>query len=233
MKIEFFRINSIPAALWGETSDKVIIAVHGNMSYKTDVPIRFLAQKALPRGYQVLSFDMPEHGDRKIENTPCKVQYCVKDLVTIMQYAKVKWKHVSLFANSMGAYFSLLAYHNEALEKAWFLSPVVDMQRIIENMMKSFHITEERLKNKETISTPMGQNLYWDYYCYVKEHPINHWKIPTNILYGSKDDLCESDTIFKFAEQFSCKLEIMQGAEHYFHTSEQLEVFSTWIEKTM
>lgn len=233
MKNEIFKINNIPAILWGKSSNKVIIAVHGNMSNKADVPIEILAKIALLHGYQVLSFDLPEHGDRKSENTPCKVQYCVQDLTTVIQYVKQKWEHISLFANSMGAYFSLLAYHSERLEKAWFLSPVVDMQRIIENMMKWFNITEEQLKHKQAISTPIGQNLYWDYYCYVKERPINDWKIPTSILYGSKDDLCEMDIVSQFAERYYCELEIVQGAEHYFHTPEQLQALGSWMEKTI
>src|SRR5699024_8993303 len=104
-----------------------------------------------------LSFDLPEHGDRKDEVTPFKVQYCVRDLLSIMNYAKSRWKHISLFANSIGAYFSLLAYQSELLDKAWFLSPVVDMQRIIKNIMLQFDITEERLKREQTISTPIGQ----------------------------------------------------------------------------
>ncbi|MCQ4638116.1 alpha/beta hydrolase [Anaerovorax odorimutans] len=185
------------------------------------------------KGYQVLSFDLPEHGDRKNEATPCKVQNCVKDLAAVMEYAKQRWPRISLFAVSMGAYFSLLAYGSEPLEHAWFLSPVVDMERIIDNMLCWFQITEEQLKSEQTIPTPIGQTLYWDYYCYIKEHPIKHWNVPTNILYGSKDDMCEKDIICQFSRQFSCQLEIVEGAEHYFHTPTQLQTLSAWLEKTM
>lgn len=233
MKKEFLTINKIPAVLWGEEAVKVIIAVHGNMSHKTDLPIEVLAEVALKNGYQVLSFDLPEHGDRKSEEPPCKVQPCVKDLDIIMQYAKDKWNYMSLFANSMGAYFSLLSFGNENLERAWFLSPVVDMQRIIENMMTWFQVSEEQLKLAQEISTPIGQKLYWDYYCYVKERPISKWKIPTDILYGSNDDMCEIDTIQGFTKKFSCNLEIVPEAEHYFHTPDQMQILKDWLEKKM
>jgi esterase/lipase len=223
------KIEGIPAILWGEECQRVIIAVHGNMSNKEDIPIEMLARHAADNGYQVLSFDLPEHGERKSENTPCQVQYCVKDLATIMEYTKSHWNHISLFANSMGAYFSLLAFKDESLEKAWFLSPVVDMQRIIENMMMWFDVSEERLQQEKTIDTPMGHTLYWDYYCYVKDHPVDVWDIPTYILSGSKDNLCETDTITKFVQEFSCKLKIVQEAEHYFQTQEQLEMLEEWI----
>ena len=41
-----FNISSIPAVLWGDRSEKVFIAVHGNMSNKEDTVIRKLAEEA-------------------------------------------------------------------------------------------------------------------------------------------------------------------------------------------
>lgn len=228
---EKFYISNIPAVLWGEKSEKLFIAVHGNMSNKEDVVIQILAEEALKKGYQVLSFDLPEHGDRKSDNTPCKVQFCVNDLSIIMNYVKEHWNEVSLFACSMGAYFSLLAYKKNMIKKALFLSPVVNMERIIENMMMWFNITPEYLQKEMTIETPIGQKLYWDYYCYVKDHPINKWSIDTNILYGAKDELCEFETVNYFAEKYCCGLEVMDAGEHYFHTEEQLKVFKYWLRK--
>lgn len=229
MRKERFNISNIPAVLWGEKSEKLFIAVHGNMSNKEDVVIEILAKKALEKGYQVLSFDLPDHGERKNHNPPCTVQYCVKDLSMIMDYGKKHWKEISLFACSMGAYFSLLAYGNQPLKKALFLSPVVDMERIIENMMMWFNITPEQLKKEDTIETPIGENLYWDYFCYVKQHPINTWGVDTEIIYGEKDELCEFDIINDFAKKYSCGLEVVEQGEHYFQREEQLNVFENWL----
>lgn len=222
-------IDSIPAIIWGENSPKVFIAVHGNMSNKSDDVIVILAEKLTQLGYQVLSFDLPEHGERQNDKTPCKVLYCVKDLSAIMEYAKTKWNEISLFACSMGAYFSLLAYKDVDLKQCLFLSPVVDMERIINNMMSWFSISEAQLQAEKEVSIPIGQRLYWDYYCYVKEHPINFWDKPTAILYGSDDDLCEFDTVSNFAQHFNCDLTVMEHGEHYFHTEEQLAFFKHWI----
>ncbi|WP_371362021.1 IS1595 family transposase ISBth19 [Sporomusa rhizae] len=85
-------IENIPAILWGEKNTKIMVAVHGNMSNKTDVPIAMLAEEAIPLGYQVLSFDLPQHGDRKEEPTLCKVQNCVQDLCKIMDFAMKAFK---------------------------------------------------------------------------------------------------------------------------------------------
>lgn len=226
-------INNIPSITWGDDSDRVVIAVHGNQSNKADVPIEILANNASTKGYQVLSFDLPKHGDRVNESTLCKVQPCIDELQIIMQYAKTKWKHISLFANSMGAYFSLLAYPSEPLEKVFFLSPVVDMQRIIENMMMWFSISEEQLERQQIVQTPIGQDLYWDYYCFVKEHPIIKWSAPTYILYGDSDDLCEYDITYQFTERFSCKLNIAKETGHYFHTQTELAVLNNWLEEVI
>lgn len=233
MKKQILMIGNIPSIIWGKSSDKVVIAIHGSMSNKADIPIEILAKVALEKGYQVLSFDLPEHGDRKDQETLCKVRECVNDLTIIMQYVKENWKEVNLFANSIGAYFSLLAYRDEKIETALFLSPVVDMQRIIENMMTWFQVSEERLFDEQTISTPIGQTLYWDYYSYVKEHPITAWNIPTYILYGDKDEMCEKNIILDFSKKFNCELQVVDNCEHYFHTDYQLQILEQWLKRLL
>lgn len=224
-------IENIPAVLWGEKSTEIIVAIHGNMSHKTDVPIAMLAEAAMPLGHQVLSFDLPQHGARKEEPTLCKVQNCVQELSAIMDFALGHSKQVSLFACSMGAYFSLLAYKKVPLKQSLFLSPVVDMSRIIDNMMVWFNVSREKLQAEQEIQTPIGQTLYWDYYCYVKENPIVAWPNPTAILYGKADNLCEFDVISSFATRFDCALEVMEQGEHYFHTPEQLNFYQEWLKR--
>ena len=59
MKTEKIKINNIPSIIWGEKSNKVFIAVHGNMSNKEDEVIKILAEKVVSKGYQLLSFDLP------------------------------------------------------------------------------------------------------------------------------------------------------------------------------
>lgn len=224
-----FTIGAIPALLWGEKSKKLMIAVHGNLSHKEDVVIHLLADEACTKGYQVLSFDLPEHGERKNDRTLCTVQHCVFELTEVMRYAQDRWNELSLFACSIGAYFSLLAYRDDELNQALFLSPVVDMERIIKNMMTWFQVTPERLQREERIETPVGQALYWDYFCYVKEHPVDLWNVQTSILYGAQDEICEPDTISAFTEKFHADLEVFKAGEHFFHNEEQLSVFSTWL----
>lgn len=233
MERKEFTLNGIPAVLWGEPSDRVIVAVHGNMSHKTDVVIRLLAQCAAAKGCQVLSFDLPEHGERKEEATRCKVQECVRELDGVMDYAQARWRSVGLFGCSMGAYFGLLACKDRKLSQCLFLSPVVDMGRLIDSMMAWSGVTPERLKKEGEIASSVGQTLYWDYYCYVKEHPVDRWEAPTKILYGELDNLSERALVEDFAARFGCALEVVEGAEHFFHTEAQLEAYAGWLERSL
>lgn len=226
---KYLKIKGIPSVLWGRTTGKLFIAVHGNMSDKEDVPIYIFAKEAVKAGYQVLSFDLPEHGSRKSESVPCKVQNCIHELEDILEYGKSISNNISLFACSVGAYFSLVAYNHKNLSKCLFLSPVVDMEQIICTMLKQAGITKEKLKAEKKISTHFGQTFYWDYYCYVKEHPIENWEVLTSILYGSNDDLCKFEKISSFSKRFNCDLKVMENGEHFFHTDEQLCFFNQWL----
>lgn len=230
MKKERIKINKIPSIIWGEKSQKVFIAIHGNMSNKADEVIKILADEVVKKGYQVISFDLPEHGERKTDTKYlCKVQNCVNDLKQIMEYAKTNYTEINVWACSMGAYFSLLAYIGEKISKCIFLSPVVNMRIIIENMMLWNNTTENELKEKQEIKTNFGQILYWDYYVYVKENPITNWDTKTYILYGNKDNMQDENIIKKFSNNFNCELTILENGEHYFHTKEQLDYYRKWL----
>ena len=234
MKTEKIKINNIPSIIWGEKSNKVFIAVHGNMSNKEDEVIKILANEVTSKGYQLLSFDLPEHGERKNDTTYlCKVQNCIKDLKQIIEYAKENYEEIYLWACSMGAYFSLLAYKNEDIKNSVFLSPVVNMKVIIENMMLWSNITEDDLKEKQEIKTDFGQTLYWDYYEFVKNNPITKWTKDTYILYGKNDNMQTESIIKDFCNKFNCELSILENGEHYFHTEEQLNYYKDWLNKVI
>jgi hypothetical protein len=73
MKTQRLNIKNIPVILWGESSENMFIAVHGDKSSKDDEVIRIFAEEAVGKGYGVLSFDLPEHGDRINQPYLCKV----------------------------------------------------------------------------------------------------------------------------------------------------------------
>ena len=132
------------------------------------------------------------------------------------RYAKA-YDSIILIANSIGAYFTMLSLAEKNISHALFISPIVDMEKLIIDMMKWLNITEDELKSKKEVETEFGETLSWEYLSYVKNHPIR-WSVPTSILYGEKDNLTSKETITKFAEQIGATLPIMGNGEHWSHT---------------
>ena len=137
---------------------------------------------------------------------------------------------VILVANSIGAFLSMSSLAKKKITKVFFISPIVDMEQLIIDMLNWSNTTEEKLCNKKEITTNFGETLSWDYLCYVRKHPIE-WNIPTYILYGENDNLTSIDTISKFSNQIGAKLTVMKGGEHWFHTDEQIKFLDNWINK--
>lgn len=164
-----------------------------------------------------------------------------------LNWAKEKfsdYKNVVLVANSIGAYFSMntISQINAETEgsndkneltakigRAFFISPIVSMEKLICNMMTWAGVTENQLEEKKTVSTDFGENLSWEYLTYVRKNPIQ-WKIPTEILYGENDNLTSLETVSEFARVHNATLTVMSGGEHWFHTDEQMKFLDGWIE---
>lgn len=136
-------------------------------------------------------------------------------------------RHTAIVANSIGAYFALNSLADKPIEKAYFVSPVVDMERLICDMMSRANVTEAELRDKKLIETE-HETLSWEYLCYVRSHPIR-WTIPTDILYGQNDVLQSYETMSTFAERVGATLTVMQGGKHWFHTEQQTAFLDSWI----
>lgn len=138
---------------------------------------------------------------------------------------------VTLIANSIGAFLSMNALSEKHIDSALFISPVVNMERLIEDMMKRANVTEALLSTEKEIATGFGETLSWEYLCYVRNHPLK-WNIPTRILYGENDNLTSIETITDFAERINAPLTVMNGGEHWFHTEQQMQFLDNWIKST-
>lgn len=137
---------------------------------------------------------------------------------------------VYLIANSIGAYFSLCSLADKGIGKAFFISPIVDMQRLISDMMAWAGVGEAELREKKQIPTSFGETLSWEYLKWVREHPIS-WSIPTEILYGEKDPMQPSETVIGFAKNVHAGLTVMPDGEHWFHTDAQMHFLDEWLKK--
>ena len=117
-------------------------------------------------------------------------------------------RSISIIANSIGAFYAMCALAGKDIAAAYFISPIVDMERI------------------------EGVTLDEEHLCYVRQHPID-WRVPTHILYGENDHLTSFATISGFAHRTGATLDVMPGGEHWFHTPEQMAFLDGWIQRAM
>ena len=69
------------------------------------------------------------------------------------------YKYVEIIANSIGAFFAMNSLSEKKIERAYFISPVVNMERLIGNMMQWANVTEEELQKKKEIE-PALERLF-------------------------------------------------------------------------
>ena len=148
-----------------------------------------------------------------------------------VEQLRSEYERITLIANSIGAFFSMNAGIDQLIKKAYFISPIVDMEKLICDMMEWAGVTEKELKEQGVIRTAFGEDLSREYLCYVREHPVT-WDVPTEILYGSGDNLTSYETIMKFAKNHHAGLTVMENGEHWFHTEEQMTFLDNWIRQT-
>ena len=141
---------------------------------------------------------------------------------------KEKYEKIILIANSIGTFFTMNADIEKYLSHAYFISPIVDMEKLIVDMMNWTGISESYLKDKGIVHTDFGEDLSWEYLCYVRKHPIK-WSVSTDILYGSKDNLTSLESMTAFVKTHHASLTIMEDGEHWFHTEEQMQFLDQWI----
>jgi pimeloyl-ACP methyl ester carboxylesterase len=227
MKQERMQIEGVPAIIYGEKTDKIYLFVHGQDGNKEEAESFF--DIVSEKGWQVLSIDLPGHGERKNEADNFYPCIAVPELQKIWSYMDSRWKHIALRANSIGAWYSMLAFRDKSVEKSLFVSPILDMEHLIDNMMKWAGVKEDELEAKKIIPTTFGQTLSWEYFLYARQHPIIKWSSETKILYGTLDNLTERYIVEDFARRFCCELTVMENGEHWFHTEEQLAVLNSWV----
>ena len=107
---------------------------------------------------------------------------------------------LTLIANSIGAFFSMSALDAALVDRAYLISPVVDMEKLIGDMMQWAGVREQELAKKQEIPTAFGETLSWKYL-----------------------------TFSAFARRVGAELTVMPDGEHWFHTEEQLRFLDAWI----
>ena len=212
MQMGTIEIRGIPAAVWGGCSKRVYTYTHGQDGSKEDAEL--LASVVCEQGWQVISFDLPGHGQRWHEPASCNPRRAILEFREILSYVKKRWEEIALFAVSLGAWLGLQSFRNEKLSDCLFVSPILDMKYVISNIMRRAGISQERLKQERMILTPAGQPLFWEYWSFVLNNPITKWETPSRILYAENDDTIHHKIVKNLAQKFSRTLNIIKNSEH-------------------
>lgn len=224
MKKRELELGGVPALLFGEASERLFLSVHGKMGRKEEAEP--FALTATELGWQVLSVDLPEHGARR-DSGKLDPWHVLPELQKVYDQAANQWRSISLYGVSIGAWFSLLALAERKVDRCLLVSPVLDMEKLIETMLGWAGATPQQLRQQRRIPTSFGETLDWDYYCFARENPVR-WRKDTRMLYAGKDHLTPRSTAEDFCRRFGWALTVMEEGEHWFHTGEQLSVLRRW-----
>lgn len=211
---------------------KAILYIHGKNGAGSEI-IRY-GSLFSRFGYDVYSLDLPGHGksEKSIADfTPWGTSSLISEKFKSLINT---YESVAIFAVSIGAYFTMHALENFPCKPsfAFFVSPIVNMENLISNMMSLARVSEVDLRNKGEIRTTFGETLSFKYLSFVRENPIS-WNVETSILYGDGDNLTPIDILNDFVSSHKVTLTIMKNGEHYFHTKEELDFMDAWLERSI
>lgn len=154
----------------------------------------------------------------------------LKDIIrTEFEKLTKNYKEIIVIANSIGAFYAYEYLSDFNIKRAFFISPIADMFKIVFDLMMHYHISDEELNNKKIIVLDNGQTLSYDFYQHVLNYKDN-WNVPTDILYCEHDEFVYIENIADFlANHPKARLTIKQMAGHYMHTEEEKEFIKQWM----
>ena len=196
----------------------VIVYIHGmNGSAKEAKEYRFL------KDYDVIGLDYQD-------GNPWEVGPQIKE-----QFAKIikPYEEVIVIANSIGAFYTYEYLADFKIKKALFISPIVSMFQTIVDLMTEYGIKDKELKQRKFIELDNGTVLSYDFYQYVSNEE-DHWRVPTDILYGAYDEMVYTGSMLEFLENHPlAKLTVKNDAEHYFESQEEKGFVKSWVRRNL
>ena len=162
------------------------------------------------------------------DGNPWEVGPFIKDKFTSL----IKhYDEVYVVANSIGAFYAFEYLSDFKIKKAFFISPIVSMFQNIVDLMTMYGITDKQFEKKKIIELDDGTVLSYDFYQHVSNEE-DHWKVPTEILYGAYDEVVYTGSMMEFLENHPlARLTVKSDAEHYFSSGEEKRFIQNWIKR--
>ena len=221
-------LDGVPALRWGKPGGRAVVGVHGQFSNKRDPVMAQCGDVIASRGDQLITFDLPAHGDRQDDKafTPMDASPEVRAFARLARSQSIE---VSLLANSIGAYFSLCDTPAGTFKHAWLVSPLLDLEYYIRDMMAEYSVTDEQLEAQTVIHTRRGV-LDWPYLRFVEEHPAK-LDTPSWMIRGDQDEVVPLDTLSRFVGAPGVELVQVEGGQHFLGRPPHLDTVVAWFEE--
>ena len=227
-KPEELLLDGVPALRWGKPGGRAVVGVHGQFSNKRDPVMAQCGDVIASRGDQLITFDLPARGDRQDDKafTPMDASPEVRAFARLARSQSIE---VSLLANSIGAYFSLCDTPAGTFKHAWLVSPLLDLEYYIRDMMAEYSVTDEQLEAQTVIHTRRGV-LDWPYLRFVEEHPVK-LDTPSWMIRGDQDEVVPLDTLSRFVGAPGVELVQVEGGQHFLGRPPHLDTVVAWFEE--
>lgn len=131
MTIEYLDIGGIPAKLYrADDATGTVLAVHGFAGSKESTAIEGLAELACARGLNVLTYDLPAHGERTESADQLNAERCIGEMLAAERYIKQNFGgNMYAFATSFGGMCLLfrLEQASDSFKRIVLRVPAVNM----------------------------------------------------------------------------------------------------------
>lgn len=231
MKNELFIDNGerpIGGTLYyGSGFDNTIVALHGYSSSRKSEHIRELAEIATQNKTAVLSFDLPEHGDRRSQRATLNMRNCVEDLKTVIAYAREELTDkISLYGSSFGAYVCLVGSVGDfAIEKYMLRVPALNPIKVLSKVMKDVSDAETEKLRKLILEITAGGRAF-DVYDLVRKYKYS----PIDIIYSINDEYVDGADVRRFEAIDTSRIRLTStGGGHDFTTTTAHKAYTEWL----
>ena len=222
---EALVLDGVPALRWGGPGGRAVVGVHGQFGDKRDPVMARCAEVIASHGDHLITFDLPTHGERR-DGTAFTAMAASGEVRSFVQLAREEATEVSLLAISVGAYVALCDMPSRTFERAWLVSPLLDLERYVRDVMSACSVTDERLEAETVVDTPRA-SLSWPDLCFLMEHPVR-LDMPSWTIRGDGDDVVPREALSRFLSAPGAELVEIAGGPHFLGEPPYLDTVASW-----
>ena len=135
-----------------DNAKTIIIAMHGFCGDKESGCISLLEQEATKFGIGLVKFDWPAHGESNANGEKLRIDNCLSDLQSVIDFVKANHPLAKLvaFSTSFGGYLTLLynKKHENVFDYIILRSPAIKMYDVLTSTIMNEVLKEELAKKQ-------------------------------------------------------------------------------------